>query len=230
MDKKRKDVQDFILKYVNKIAPGGYNQELYEDLFNKMSDKQFKEFMLKLKNKELTISIIAPVSGSVKLDTKRNFKIGRELGHEFFQPLVIGPKGNKADGTYIPKFKTPLKYLVFDLPIRRTAQLLMKGISVGTDNNVIDLTTGQVTGDSKSSKLTKPELELLVGMGLNKSILELMKIRGGDLGSARAADASIARTGMVSQDAIEPYATGVVSTKTLNTMFNAAHLTTTLNK
>jgi len=228
MDKKRKEVQDFILKYVDKIAPGGYNHGLYVDLFKKMSDKDFKEFMIKLRDKDLTISIIAPVSGKVKLDTKRNFKIGKELGYDFFQPLIIGPKGNKKDGTYIPKFKTNIKYLTYDLPIRRTAQLLMKGVSVGTDNKVIDLTTGQVTGDSKSAKLTKPELELLVGMGLDKSIKELMKVRGGDLGSARAAEASISRTGQVSQDAIEPYGTGVVSTKTLNTMFNAAHLKTTL--
>ena len=228
MTAKRKKAQDTILKYVNKIAPGGFNQKLYEDLFKKMSDKDFNSFMVKLQNKDITVSVIAPVGGSVKLDVKRNFAIGRELGYEFFQPLIIGPKGNKKDGTYIPKYKTPFKYLVYDLPFRRTAQLLVKGISVGADNSVIDLTTGQVTGDSKSAKLTKPELELLVGMGLNDSIVELMKIRGGDLGSARAADASAAMTGRISQDAIADYATGVVSTKTLNAFFNAAMLKTTL--
>lgn len=228
MNAKRKKAQDTILKYVNKIAPGGYNQKLYEDLFKKMSDKDFDNFMHRLKDKNLTISIISPVGGNVKLDVKRNFGIGKELGYEFFQPLIIGPKGSKKDGDYIPQYKTPFKYLVYDLPFRRTAQLLLKGVSVGSDNSVIDLTTGQVTGESKSAKLTKPELELLVGMGLNNSITELMKVRGGDLGSARAADASIAMTGQVSQKAIGDYATGVVSTKTLNAFFNAAMLKTTL--
>ncbi len=222
MNAKRDKTQKFILEYINKIAPGDYNQGLYKDLFKRMTDKEFHEFMLKIKNKELTISIIVPVGGKVKIDVKRNMKIAKELGYEFFQHLIIGPKGNKNDGTYIPKYKTPNKFLVYDMTVRRASQLLTKGISVGTDNNVMDMTTGQVTSDSKAAKITKPELELLVGMGLDKSVKELMTVRGGDLGLAKAADASANRFGKISQDVIEPYGTGVVSSKTMNAFYNAA--------
>lgn len=224
MNDKRKKVQDHILKYIDKIAPGGYNRNLYEELFKNMSDKEFDSYMIKLRDKKLTISIICPLGGDVKLNTENNIKIGKELGYEFFQHLIIGPKGSKEAGNYIPKYKTPMKYLVYDVQVKRQAQLLTKGISIGTDNNVIDLTTGQVTSDSKAAKITKPELELLVGMGLNDSIKELMTMRGGDLGLAKASDASIARFGSVSLKNIEPYATGVVSSKTMNAYYNAAML------
>ena len=35
----------FILKYIDKIAPGGENKKIYEDLFSKMSDTDFDKFM-----------------------------------------------------------------------------------------------------------------------------------------------------------------------------------------
>lgn len=222
MNAKRKEAQDTIIKYVAKVAPGDFNKGLYEDLFKKLSDKEFHKFMEDLRDNKLTLSIIVPVGGKVKLDVKRNLAIGKELGYEFFQHLIVGAKGKKEDGTYIPKHKTPMKYLIYDMQVKRTSQLLTKGISVGTDNNVVDLTTGQVTSDSKAAKVTKPELELLVGAGLDESVKELMTVRGGDQGLAKASDASISRTGMVSLNNIKPYATGVVSSKTLNAFYNSA--------
>jgi len=228
MTPKRKKTQDYILKYIDKIAPGGYNKGLYEDLFKKMNDKDFDEFMVRLKKDELTLSVITPVAGDVKLDVKRNLNIAKELGFSFFQKLDIGPKGSKADGTYIPKYRTSVPHLTYDITFRRTSQLLIKGVSIGADNSSIDLTTGQVTGDSKAAKLTKPEIEVLVGYGLKDSVVELMKVRGGDQGSAKAMEASIAQTGAYNLNAIEPYATGVVSTKTLKSYMAAAHIKTNL--
>lgn len=223
MNSKRKKAQDTILKYIDKIAPGGYNLGLYKDLFKNMNDNDFDLFMNKLKNKKLTLQIIAPVDNSVKLNVKRNLSLGKELGYDFFQPLIIGPKGSKTDSSFIGKYKTPIKYLVYDMPVRRTSQLLAKGVSVGTDNNVIDISTGQVTGDSKAAKITKPEIDLVVSMVEGTDALtELLAVRGGDAGLANAADASISRYGKVSQKTIEPYGTGVQSTKTMEIYFRAA--------
>jgi len=214
----RKSAEEHIIKYVHKIAPGGENKKLYEDLFKSMSNKDFDLFMNRLRNKEITLSVIVPNGSKIKLSVDRNYKIAKELGFDFFQHLTIGP----ANG--IPAYKTDIKYLVLDLPFRRASQLLTKGVSVSDNNSTVDLTTGQVTGASKGSRITFPELQILTGIGLEKTVLELVKHRGGDTGSLRAMSASLSRYGKVTQNMLEAYSTGVVSTKVLHTYLTAIHL------
>jgi len=60
MNPNRKKTEAYILKYVDKIAQGGQNKELYSNLFKSMSDKEFNNFMLGLKSGKVTLSIIVP--------------------------------------------------------------------------------------------------------------------------------------------------------------------------
>ena len=41
-----KQTQDFIINFVESIIPGGGNKEMYSALFAKMTDKEFKEYIL----------------------------------------------------------------------------------------------------------------------------------------------------------------------------------------
>ena len=218
----RSEVESYILKYIDKIAPGGDNKKLYVDLFKSMSNAEFDTFMGKLRDKKITLSIIVPNESNIKIDTETNFKIGKELGYDFFQHLVV--KGQPGMSDYI----TPQKFLVYKLPIRRAAQLLTKKISIPVDDKSIDLTTGQVTGKSKGTKITYPELQILSGMGMDKSIKELLKYRGGDLGAMNAMNVLLYRDGTVNASELDRYATGVVSTKTLKSYWLASHISSTL--
>ena len=219
---KRKQVEDLILKYVGKLVTGNENKKLYEDLFKSMNDKQFDEFMHKLKNKEATLSVIIPNGSKITTNVENNFKVAKELGYDFFQHLKVSATDD------MPAYKTPNKYMVLKLPVRRAAQLLTKKISIPTDSHHVDVLTGQVTGKSKGSKISNPELQVLLGLGLKDSILELMKVRGGDQGANRAMDEILFRQGSVSQDQLNKYSTGVVSKKTLKAYFNAMMIQNTL--
>jgi len=220
---KRKKVEEYIIKYVTKITHGDKkNAELYQGLFKSMNDKQFNDFMIKLRDDKVTLSVIVPNGGDVKITVENNFKVAKEIGLEFFQQLKMGATKN------MPAYQTPNKYLVYKLPVRRAAQLLTKKISIPKDDKTIDSLTGQVTGKSQSSKLTLPELQILIGMGMKASVKELMKARGGDLGEANALNQLLYKNGQVSQDAISPYSTGVKSTKTLKQYLNAMHIRSTL--
>ena len=223
MTKKRKEVQEYILKYIDKIVPGGENKKLYEDLFKKMNDDEFHNFMLKLKNKKLKLSVIVPNgSKTINMDIKRNIKIGKELGVEFFQHLIIGEHDD------IKTYKTPNKFLIVNLPFRRAIQTLTKGVSVTKDDKHIDYLTGQVGDESRSSRVTFPEVQLLIGMGLEKSLKEMMKYRGGDTGARVAMNKLLQKQGIVTQEQLEEYSTGVVSTRTIKSYLHAMHLKNTL--
>ena len=42
---KRKEAEEFILKYINKLLPDGTNVEMYKERFAQMDDKEFEEFI-----------------------------------------------------------------------------------------------------------------------------------------------------------------------------------------
>lgn len=222
-DPKRKTIEDFIIKYIGKIATGEHNVNLYRELFRRMNNEEFKKFMEDLRDGKKHLTIIIPNGmKEIKTDMGNNMKIAKELGFEFYQRLKI------TGSSSIPDYITPNKYLVIKLPVKRASQLLSKKISIPRDNKSRDLLTGQVTGDSKAAKLTNPEVQILLGLGLENSIKELMKFRGGDLGAGTAMNNDIIRYGQASQQMAARHSTGVVSTKTLKQFFQAMHIRTTL--
>ena len=219
----RKQVEDFIIKYIGKIVTGNENTDLYKELFKNMSDKEFQLFMEDLRDGKTTLSIIVPNGNkNIKVNVENNFKLAKELGFDFFQRLKIS--GSKE----LPDYTTPNKFLVFKLPIKRASQLLSKKVSIPEDDRSIDILTGQVTGKSRASKLTLPELQLLIGMGMKDSLKELVKIRGGDIGANNATNAMLYKQGKASQKDAEEFSTGVISTKSLKAYFNSMHIRNTL--
>jgi hypothetical protein len=157
------------------------------------------------------------------LDAKRNIKLARALGHEFWQQLEIG-----SDHPNEPVYVTPPKYLVLDLPWRRQAQVGLLGISVPTHHNTVDNRTGAVTGDSASAKISGAEANLYQAMGMQQTLYELLNVRGGDDGSRRAMEAEISRTGSASISSIEKFSTGVGVVSAMRNMLMAMHLNNTL--
>ena len=179
--------------------------------------------MIDLRDGKKHLTIIIPNGmKEIKTDLQNNMKIAKELGFEFYQRLQI--TGSKT----MPDYITPNKYLVVKLPVKRASQLLSKKISIPKDNKSRDLLTGQVTGDSRAAKLTNPEVQILLGLGLESSIKELMKFRGGDLGAGTALNNDLMRYGRGSQANSANMSTGVVSTKTLKQFFQAMHIRSTL--
>lgn len=218
MAKNRKAAEQFILKYIERILPGSPNTKFYKDFFSKMNDKDFDNWINKIGSGDDSLILVVPNMSDHRIDVARNIEIGKELGHSFFKRIWITPR----DGG--PKYLTPKAHLVYKLPIRRQAQLLTKKISIPKDNNTVDLTTNQPTGDSKGAKISYVELQILSALGLEASIVELIKYRGGDDQAFHAMNTLISRNGSVSMQELKPFEGTVTATETFKAYLVAAHL------
>lgn len=221
--KRREEVEKFVLEYIGKLTNNNPdNLNLYKELFKRMNNDQFDKFMHKLKNGEVHFSVIVPPGNKVDISVKNNLKIAPELGVEFYQRLKHSPRGD------MPGFISNEERLIVKLPIKRASQILTKKISVQENSLNKDTLTGQVTGNSRASKLTYPEIQILSGYGLKDVLIELLKTRGGDQGEGNAMDAMLLKQGRVDQETLRQYSTGVRSTKTLKSFLLSMHIRNTL--
>lgn len=218
----RQLAEQFILDTMTELAPGGENTAIYEKLFKSMSDEAFASFMTSLESGETRLAVISPNFGKTGITVANNLKLAEKLGHNFFQRILIEGDENT------PSFMTPIPYMVVDLPLRRQAQLLLKKISIPEDNKVVNNLTGQPTGRSKGSKISLPEVQVMASMGLDRTLEEFMKYRGGDTKGFDAMNSTIESTGAVRLDSIKHLSSGVESTNTLRIFLKSMHLDSTL--
>lgn len=218
MAKNRKKAEEFILQFCKDIEPTGYNVEQYKKIFADMSDKEFDDYMVGLRDKTKFLVLFKPMYKAKGLTTENNLKVATKYGLDFFERLQFTGNANEPDTV------TSIKYLVIDLPYRRQSQTLEKKISLPDNNRIIDQSTYQPTGASKGAKVSFPELQVLIGMGLDNSINELIKFRGGDRGGFSAYNSMMLRYGSVNLRTLNNYATGVESTKTLKSYLLGMHI------
>lgn len=205
--------EKFIVDSVLDISQEPQNVIIYKNLFKSMSDKEFDVFV-----ERKMIPIMAPNFSKNKITVKRNLAIAKKLGVKFFQRLWVGANNGS------PEFLTPIEYLCFHLPLRRCSQMHLKKLAIAENNKSLDSLTGQLSSSTKGSKITLPELHVLSAQGMDKSITELMKYRGGDSKGFLAMNAYIARYGQCNQDSIKGYSSGVEATKLVSTILTCMHL------
>ena len=219
MAKNRAAVEKWVYRILSELDPSGTNTALYRNnIFGKMSDKDFDQYIQDLKSKKRHSVIYAPNYGKVKLDHERNYALAEKLGFSFFERVWIEGKTNQ------PTYLTPVKYLILPTRIRRQAQLVMKGASVPKNMRTINVLTGQPTGESKAAKISLPELHLCAASGMMRSMEELMSTRGGDVRAGAALQAMLVRHGSASLNSVKPFSSGVESTNYVSALFTAAML------
>lgn len=220
MPNNRKAAESAIFTFLAEIEPTGYNTSAYVKIFASMDDKGFDLYMQGLRDKTKTLVLFKPLyQANITLDN--TFKVAKKYGLSFFEKLNF--TGNPDE----PDYQTPIEFMVLDMPYRRQSQTLIKKVSVPDNNKIIDQLTYQPTGASKGSKISYPELQVMIGMGLDSSIQELIEYRAGDRGGFRAYNTMAMRYGSVSMKALAPYKTGVDSTKTLKVYLTSMHISNT---
>lgn len=175
MKQKRATIEKMIYDTVQIMDPSGDNTKRWQDIFSKMSDAEFGKFIEKLRNKEVQLNIVMPNMKKVpKIPdlVKAAEKVGLTLAHRLWLPDKTRPG---------KRYLTNEKYLVLELPIRRAQQEWDKKLQVPSRDTHVDALTGQVIMDDRACHLSTPEIQALATRGLDATLSELVKVRGGDV-------------------------------------------------
>lgn len=174
MNEKRKRTEAYILEHMGHIDKTGANTKYYQQLFEKMSDADFDQWMHWLKNNDTVLVAYFPNMKS-KITVPDLLEECKRLGIKLFTRLKLWDEVTQS--YYI----TPKEYMMLQLPVRRMSQFIDHKLTVPESDQRIDLLSGQVMKPDQASSLSQVEVQTLYARGLTNSILELIKYRGGDL-------------------------------------------------
>lgn len=217
MTPKRQAVEAHILKTLKIIDPSLYNVHVYEEFFKNLSDADFQKWMIAMRDsKHAKVKLLVPPF-KVVITPENAIKAAKFLGVEVLERLRLwDPVGKRY-------CLTPEKYYILRLPVRRLKQYLMDGLSVPDDDRRLNPLTDQVTGPSKGSAISYPQAQMIAEKGLEKTLHELMTIRGGDLEAYSAMKSEIEEYGDSTTE-VSRGTKGIKSAQTLQSFFNAMHL------
>lgn len=231
MNAKRKKVTDFILANIAKIIPDDKtNVELLKEKFAAMSDAEFEAYIRKLGpartpeeiSQRECLPYYVPNLGKHRISIARNYQLARDLGRSLEHRLIM------TDGATGLQYVTPHPYPVYDLAVRRQAQTIPKKRSIPEHNQRIDDLTGQPTSESKGSRISAPEHVSLSSRRLDNTLLEFLKVRGGDNAAYREFKRLLTENGEVSMEQL--MGLGIAkSTETAAILFNCAHIGNNIN-
>jgi hypothetical protein len=197
MNAKRKKVQEYILQTIAKMDPTGPNVERYKNMFAEMSDQEFDKYMKMLKEGTVKLTVYAPNMKNY-LKVENLFKAAEFVNAKLFHRIL------RTDHTTGLQYWSNEKYLVVTLPIRRARQFLMHKISVAESDQKIDALTGQVTKPDKASAISFVEAQLLGAQGLEKTLEEFLKVRGGDVRAFGTYKQQLEETGASQMAGLDP--------------------------
>ena len=172
MNEKRKAVEDKIIKYISAINKS--NAKKYKDMFASMNDKAFDGWMYDLRNNDTVLDIEIP-NMIEKVNIDDLIKVSEQLGIELFTRLKLWDVPTQ---TY---YRTTKKYLMLQLPMVAMAQTVDHKLSVPESDSKIDHLSGQVMKPDQANSISQVEVQSLYARGLQSTILELIKYRGGDV-------------------------------------------------
>ena len=211
---KKKQIIDKICKICDLIDPSKINSNRYHRLLDKMTPKEFNQWMTYVKDGKWLLHIVAP-NMIVNLRNENLLKAADAAGVKLFHRIWM------TDYNTGRTFLTDNEYLVLPLPIRRQQQFLDEKMSVPEDDKHIDGMTGQVTGDSKSTQITTPEINILAFRGLDTTLEEMVNVRGGNMVAYGEFRKQAEETGEIHMNELDPTTrsrTAVIAQVLLNAM------------
>lgn len=179
----RKQVTDFIVNNIAMIIPGDdYNPRVTRERLERMSDSEFDQYIRSLRRPKTEeerehqeiLPFYSPIMDDTRITMDNLMLVAESVGLPLFERLwITDPQTGRC-------YLTPNAYPVLMMLVRRQAQMLTKKSSIPEDARSVDEMSGQVTGKSKGSKISFPEVQAQLAQNLEATLIEEIKVRGGD--------------------------------------------------
>ena len=116
--------------------------------------------------------------------------------------------------------------LTFELVLKKhglTQQEWDKKLSVPARDKTVDALSGQVVGEDKACSISAPEIQSLGVRGLKNTMLEVVKVRGGDVTAYGDFKRQMQENGRVTLQSLDPR-TRVRSADMVKVLFRGMHI------
>ena len=203
----RKKAEELIYKYYDAVDTTGTNTAYYKEMFDKMSDAQFKKFC----ERPLPFRFhTRPWEVDPKMeDIKRGLDVlGVPLTEKVYLPYFY--KNSKGE----PVTSQPA--VVVPIHIKKMKQFAVKKNNTVGGIDERDYKTGLLVYHDKGGKTSDRELEGLIVMGMDNTMKELTTFRADAMNAKSIAYSTIATTGTLKMSEVPVDQADFTSKNTLN--------------
>jgi hypothetical protein len=195
MTDKRRKIETLITQVMKDLDPTGINAAKYQNMFVKMSDSQFSQWVTRfLADEKSNLRLdIEEFDSKRVLQFENVEKAANRLGVKLFE-YVYMPFASSDPNRPI-RTKSPV--LVGYLNIKRPQQLVSKKTGLALSDTNRDEMTGVAKGESKGGTTTGLETEMLAGVDADEILSEFCGVRGDNQAEYDNMMSEIAATGSV---------------------------------
>lgn len=213
----RKQVENLIYSYFNKLDKSGINTSYYQEIFSKLDDKAFLKFIekplcIRFQHKpfenEPTMTDILESLDVIKVPL---------LERVSFSSIYVNEDG-------IP-VETPPCFVGY-IHGKKMKQFLTKKNSMSTNIDTRDHKTGLLISEDKNGKTSDREIEGMTLMGLDKTCREMTTWKADFMDSKSKAYQTISLTGQISENDLDINSYESLSRNMLNCYLIAAGIYT----
>lgn len=189
--KLRNEAEFFLVSVMDALDDTGQNSEYLKQKFATMSDAQFEKWIKKKYPLQFQVKAF-----DIEPTFKNYKKAAKLIGINLMEKVALPYLYTNKDGEPIVSKPALIAYI----HLKKMQQFITKKNKVSTDIDDRDMKNGRLNTGDKGAQTGDKEMECLAIAGLNKTLDEFATIRADAMDAKSQAYATIAATGMLSQN------------------------------
>lgn len=210
-------------KLFNALDPSGANTKWYHDKYDKVSDKEFDDWVKWLDTLEHNFYWeFEEYKRPAKLENIE--KAAKLFGIQLYERVAVPYLNGTAENVIVTPNPVPVGWT----HVKRLPQTIHHKNSGSTSINKRNSKTGQVTGEDKNGRITDVETYAMTAYGAEHSLKELLGFRADDEAAKNQAYNRIERDGVVYMGDLQSSPEDKSAINTLDVFYTSAGMKTNI--